>query len=189
MKKLVIVLMLSLAAVGFVSAQIAATTAAPLEAAMPANPTPQSAVINAYLAGYLTLSNLTSRYDFMLNTAGDTKDVATAKIATNLKNWDLNVKSLKADANNSALVSDTDALRIPYTLKLVGGTNIGTVWASENIVQTTGITKNFTKRVSNGTDGEMITLSIIYGSEASNIDNWSSNMTYTDTLTVTVSAH
>lgn len=184
MKKFGLVAVLILVSLSAVFATDPLLTSEPPAAAAAPTSKNQSVLVNAYLQGYLTLSDMTARHDFMLNTAGATENVANATIATNLKNWNLLLESTTADGTSAALVNN-ESNRIPYTVSLVGGSNIGTVWTNATLTNAK-LEKQFTNRVSNGASGEPITLSITYGAE--DVATWFSNMTYTDTLKITVKA-
>lgn len=184
MKKLFVLSILSLVVLGgaFAADPDLNTTYTP-----PAAPTSKegSVVVNAYLAGYLTLSNMTTKHEFTLDTAGATEAVANARIATNLKYWKLTLESLNADATSAALVN-ADSNRIPYTVTLTGGDTIGTLWSGSTLTAAK-LSKNFATRVTGGAAGELVTLSITYGGE--DTATWFANMQYTDTLKITVAAN
>jgi hypothetical protein len=188
MKKFALVAAVLLLTTGFVFAE-----SVPWSLPNPANAT-SNVIVKAALGGYLTISNMTAETDITLNTSGDTKQVATANVATNLKNWTLKVNATSAASGSqtSALVT-TDggtSYRIPYTLTLVGpgnGSTIGsTVW-SEKAIPSAGLIRSYSKRVTGGTGGEVVTLSVTYGAE--DVANWFAGLVYTDTLTVTLSAN
>ncbi|MEN6399636.1 MAG: hypothetical protein ABFC74_04570 [Rectinema sp.] len=158
----------------------------------PADPSSVNAsvVVKAALGGYLTISDMTSETDIVLNTAGETKQVATAQVATNLKNWTLSVTAASAASTGQegALVA-TDggaSYRIPYKFTLVGETTIGTAFGEEEIAFG-GISKSYHTRVTNGSTGETITLSIKYGAE--DVANWYAGLVYQDSITVTLAAN
>lgn len=184
MKKFVLVAAVLLLTTGFVFA-----VPATFPPVAPSN-VDASVVVKAALAGYLTISGMTSETDIVLNTAGETKDIATAKVATNLKNWTLKVTATSAAASGQtgALVT-TDggaSYRIPYKFSLVGETTIGTAFNKVDIVNG-GISKSYHTRVTNGSTGETITLSIGYGAE--DVANWYAGLVYQDTITVVLSAN
>lgn len=184
MKKFALVAAVLLLSTGFVFAVPASFP--------PANPSSVNAsvVVKAALGGYLTISNMTSETDIVLNTAGETKQVATAQVATNLKNWTLSVTAASAASTGQegALVA-TDggaSYRIPYKFTLVGETTIGTAFGEEEIAFG-GISKSYHTRVTNGSTGETITLSIKYGAE--DVANWYAGLVYQDSITVTLAAN
>lgn len=146
--------------------------------------------VQAALAGYLTLTGMTASTKFELNTAGETKVIATAEAATNLKSWTLKVTAVSPieGGATSALVATagSDTFRIPYTFTLVGGTTIGTAFNAQAI-PFGGLTKSYTTRITGGTNGETITMSITY--QAEDTANWYAGLVYTDTITVTLSAN
>ena len=184
MKKFALVAAVLLLTTGFVFA------AAPTFPPAAPNDAAASVIVKAALPGYLTIGSMTSETDIVLNTAGETKQVATAKVATNLKNWTLKVTAASASASGqtSALVTTdgSSSYRIPYKFTLVGGTTIGTPFSEKEIVYG-GISNSYHTRVTNGSDGETITLSIGYGKE--DVANWYAGLVYQDTITVVLSAN
>ncbi|MCX7774546.1 MAG: hypothetical protein WHT81_04545 [Rectinemataceae bacterium] len=182
MKKLAIITAMVLLVTGFVFGQT-------FPPAAPSNAS-DSVEVKAALVGYLTLSDMTELTKFTLNTAGETKQIATAKAATNLKYWTLKVTALSPINNgaDSALVATagTDTYRIPYTFTLVGGTTIGTAFDAQAI-PFAGLTKSYSTRITGGSTGETITMSITYGAE--DTANWYAGLVYTDTITVTLIAN
>ena len=180
MKKFVLVAAVLLLTTGFV---FATDFSLPNPASVDA-----SVAVKAALGGYLTISGMTPETDIVLNTAGETKDIATAKVATNLKNWTLKVTATSAAASGQtgALVDPVNGYRIPYKFTLVGGTTIGTAFDKVDIANG-GNSKSYTTRVTNGSTGETITLSIGYGAE--DVANWYAGLVYQDTITVVLSAN
>lgn len=147
-----------------------------------------SVVVEAALQGYLTLTEMTAKTQFTLNTAGETKQIATAKAATNLKSWTLMVTAASPinGGANSALVANEGGFRIPYTFTLVGGATIGTAFSNQAIPYD-GLTKSYSTRITGGANGETITMSITYGAE--DTEKWYAGLTYTDSITVTLMAN
>ncbi|HOV94323.1 MAG TPA: hypothetical protein PLT87_05520 [Spirochaetales bacterium] len=149
-----------------------------------------SVAVKAALTGYLTISSMTSETDIVLNTAGETKQVATAKVATNLKNWTLKVTAASAasEGQTGALVTTdgSSSYRIPYKFTLVGGTTIGTPFNLVDITNS-GNSHSYSTRVTGGSNGETITLSIKY--EGEDTTNWFAGLLYQDTITVVLSAN
>lgn len=149
-----------------------------------------SVIVTAALQGYLSLINLTPSTTFLLDASGSndkTVSVATANVATNLKNWKMVVTAASATGSDtSALVStDGNAYRIPYKLLLAGSSGTITDWTAA-YVPAAGLSESYHNRVTNGTTGETITMSVIYGPE--DTASWFAGLTYTDTVTVTLSA-
>ncbi|HNX73417.1 MAG TPA: hypothetical protein PK759_02125 [Spirochaetales bacterium] len=186
MKKFALVAAVLLLSTGFVFA-VPASDSFP-----PTNPVSVNAsvAVKAALAGYLTISGMTNETDIVLNTAGETKQVATAQVATNLKNWTLKVTAASAASSGQtgALVT-TDggaSYRIPYKFTLVGGTTIGSAFGEQEIAFG-GISKSYHTRVTGGSTGETITLSIKYGAE--DVANWYAGLLYQDSITVTLAAN
>ena len=183
MKKFALVAAVLLLTTGFVFASPGsndAPTAVPTAS--------DTVVVTAALQGYLTLSDLTPATTFLLNTAGDTVNVADATVATNLRNWNMTITANSSTSTDSALVStDGNAYRIPYQLSLTSADpTISSADWSAAYIKTGGISKDFHSRVSGGADGKSITLSITYGGEQT--ATWFAGLTYTDTITVTVKA-
>ena len=91
-------------------------------------------------------------------------------------------------SETSALVSNdgADSFRIPYSVTVAGGTTIGTAFSAAAI-PAAGLSKVYAARVTGGSAGETVDVSITYGAE--NTSQWFSDYTYSDTITLTLSAN
>ena len=150
-----------------------------------------SVIVSATAAPYLDVLNMTASTTIVLNPAGAIDvSVATANIATNIKGWKMTITAASAASGSatSALVgNDAAGSRIPYKLTVLGS-NGGTI---QNIayqpIPATGIVGTYTSRAKGGVNGEGITLKISYDPE--NVDTWFANVTYQDTVVITLTTN
>lgn len=138
--------------------------------------------VTATLASTLTIKTITASTNFSLNTAGDTagQSIGSVEIYTNRRNWKVGFTS----TNLGKLMSST--YEIPYTVNFTGAGNLTSIAATDQSLATAKEYTLATRTTFGQVAGDSIGMTIEYGAE--NATNWFAGLSYTDTITVTLTA-